>query len=256
MIIAPPSFIERMIIDSPTFTETRKKYFSGQQIPYDEAIRVSNTFPKYAHTTSWGNDTMTMLSLPVLENLRYCIEDTIRNKIEGDLVETGVWRGGATILAKYIYEYYGVKKKVFVADSFEGLPPPNKIDYPDDEGDRHYLLTELAVSMEQVMENFRKFGMLDENVIFIKGWFKNTLHKAPIDKLSILRLDGDMAEATTNSLEALYPKLSIGGYCIIDDFNMYGCRNAYLNYRKKYNLTEEISEVSKDVQCVFWKKEK
>jgi predicted O-methyltransferase YrrM len=76
----------------------------------------------------------------------------------------------------------------------------------------------LAVSREDVERNFAKYGLLDDRVVFLQGWFKDTLPSAPIGKIALLRLDGDMYESTMDALQNLYPKLSPGGYCIIDDF--------------------------------------
>jgi len=175
--------------------------------------------------------------------LEKCIVDTIRNNVEGDFIETGVWRGGAVILAKLIYDEMGVNKKVFAADSFEGLPKPDPEKYPLDKDDKHYMDEMLKVSMEQVQDNFLLFDCLDDTLIFLKGWFKDTLPVVNIDTLSILRLDGDMYESTWDGLTNLYPKLSDGGYCIIDDYFHNGCQNAVNDYRSKYQINEQIIKV-------------
>jgi O-methyltransferase len=115
---------------------------------------------------------------------------------------------------------YGIEnRKVFVADSFEGLPRPDER-YPADRGDKHHLNTYLAVSLDEVKNNFRKYSLLDDKVVFLEGWFKNTLPTAPIEKLSVLRLDGDVYGSTLEALLNLYPRLSMGGFCIIDDYNL------------------------------------
>lgn len=100
-----------------------------------------------------------------------------------------------------------------------------------------------------------KYDLLDDKVQFIKGWFNETLPNAPIEKLSIARLDGDMYESTWDALTYLYPKLSIGGYLIIDDWNaVKGCKKAVEDYRLKNNINENIIPI--DWASVFWKKEK
>jgi hypothetical protein len=98
---------------------------------------------------------------------------------------------------------YGVEdRKIYVADSFDGLPKPDTVKYPVDKDDTHYThYLYLAVSREEVENNFRKYGLLDDQVVFLEGWFKDTLCQAPIEKLSILRLDGDMYGSTIESLE-------------------------------------------------------
>lgn len=185
-----------------------------------------------------------MIGKKRLDNIHYCAEQIIKNNIEGDFIEAGVWRGGATIFMKAIIKAYGLDKKIFVADSFEGLPKPNIEKYPDDKGDIEHKWDYLKVSLDDVKNNFRRFGLLDDEVIFLKGWFKDTLYTNKIGKLSLVRLDGDMYESTWDSLNALYPKLEKGGYLIIDDYyNNKGCRNAVMDYFKQEKLNHEIIQI-------------
>jgi O-methyltransferase len=148
-----------------------------------------------------------------LDNLQDCIESVVRDNVPGDLIETGVWRGGATILMRGVLAAYGIADRiVWVADSFAGLPPPNPQAYPADAGDIHWTHRELAVSLKTVPESFARYGLLDDQVRFLVGWFRDTLPTAPIHRLAVARLDGDMYESTMDALVALYPKLSVGGY--------------------------------------------
>jgi len=202
----------------------------------------------------WPVHADTMIGLKRLQNIRYCVEDTINNGIEGDLIETGVWRGGATIYMRALLKAFQVTDKcVWVADSFEGLPRPNE-KFVHDRGDEHYLQDVLRVSLETVKKNFSKYGLLDDQVKFLKGWFSDTLPSAPIEKLSVLRLDGDMYESTMDALVHLYPKLSTGGYVIVDDWGaVKACREAVLDYRKQHGITTEIKNI--DWAAVFWQKD-
>ena len=153
------------------------------------------------------------------------------------------------ILAAYGDE----KRKVFVADSFEGLPKPNSEVYPADAGDTHYIQEYFSVSQKNVENNFKRFGLLDDRVGFLKGWFKDTLPSAPIDKLAVLRLDGDMYSSTMDALTSLYPKLSQGGFCIVDDYALTGCKQAIHDFRAKNRITAEIKIV--DWTGIYWRKE-
>jgi hypothetical protein len=195
-----------------------------------------------------------MIGVKRLDNLEYCVTNVIENKVEGDLIETGVWRGGACIFMRAILAAYGITDRlVFVADSFKGLPRPEVGRYPQDEGDRHYEEHFLAVSQEEVEENFRKYGLLDDQVVFLSGWFKDTLPNAAIDKLAVMRLDGDMYVSTMDSLDNLYPKLSIGGFCIIDDYGLSRCRQAVDDYRDRENISSPVQKI--DWASVYWQKE-
>lgn len=196
----------------------------------------------------------TMIGMKRLENLIDCTKKVIEENITGDFIETGVWRGGAVIMMKGILQAYGVEdRQVWVADSFEGVPKPSPEKYPLDKKDNLYTYKELSVPEEEVIKNFKKYNLYDANVKILKGWFKDTLHKAQINKLAILRLDGDLYESTMDALKALYPKLSVGGYCIIDDYGTFPyCKAAVDDYRNKLNITEEIINI--DDWGVYWRK--
>lgn len=196
----------------------------------------------------------TMIGLKRLDNLQYCIEDTLATGVPGDLIETGVWRGGATILMRAVLKTYGVEdRRVWVADSFEGLPPPDPDQYKQDKGSRLHTREELAVSLEQVKANFERYGLLDEQVCFLKGWFRDTLPEAPIERLAVVRLDGDMYESTMDGLVNLYPRLSAGGYLIVDDYGAVGaCRQAVHDYREAHAIHDEIRSI--DWTGVFWQR--
>ena len=113
----------------------------------------------------------------------------------------------------------------------------------------------MSISVETVQSNFAKYDLLDGQVRFLKGWFKDTLATAPINKLAILRLDGDYYESTMDALVALYPKLSVGGYLIIDDYvAMDACAKAVQDYRHLHNITDPIEEAGWSIR--FWKKTK
>lgn len=211
-----------------------------------EADREEGRFwPAYAHT---------MTGLKRLDNIQQCIETVLRNNVEGDFIETGVWRGGTCIFMRAALAAYGITdRKVFVADSFEGLPKPSPEKFPKDKGDVLHRFSALAVSQEEVEKNFKLYGLLDEQVVFLKGWFKDTLPTAPIGKLAILRLDGDMYESTMDALNNLYPKLSRGGFCIIDDYALETCAKAVEDFRKEHGINAELHVV--DWTGRYWVKD-
>ncbi|ORB72145.1 TylF/MycF/NovP-related O-methyltransferase [Mycobacterium scrofulaceum] len=203
----------------------------------------------------WPADALTMIGMERLTSLQRCVETVLEDDVPGDLVECGVWRGGASILMRAVLAVYGDKKRsVWLADSFEGVPPPDTAHYKADKGIRlHRAAGVLAVSEPQVRANFERYGLLDEQVRFLPGWFKDTLCDAPIDRIAVLRLDGDLYESTIQGLDALYPRLSPGGFCIIDDYHAIdACRQAVTDYRTKHGVTAEIVEI--DGTGVLWRK--
>ena len=187
------------------------------------------------------------------DKLQELMEDVLQNQIPGDFIETGVWRGGLTILMRACLKAYGdTTRKVWVADSFEGLPKPtNKEDKPYDLSSFSFL----AVSLEEVKTHFARYGLLDDQVQFLKGWFKDTLPKAPIESLAILRMDGDYYSSTMDALNNLYPKLSVGGYVIVDDYGAVPvCAQAVHEFREKHKIDDVIHAI--DWTGVYWKKTK
>jgi predicted O-methyltransferase YrrM len=111
----------------------------------------------------------------------------------------------------------------------------------------------LAVSIDEVKSNFEKYGLLDEQVNFLPGWFRDTLPNAPFKQLALIRLDGDMYESTMDALTALYPKLSSGGYLIVDDYALSGCKQAIHDYRSANNISEEIRRIE-GYGAVYWQR--
>ena len=195
----------------------------------------------------------TMIGTMRLDNIYYCLKKIIEDRIEGDVIETGVWRGGAVIFMKGILKAFDITdKNVWVADSFKGVPAPDLVNYPSDSNLAWEKFNLLKVSKEEVINNFKKYNLLDNEVCFLEGWFKDTLPNAPIKKLSLIRLDGDLYESTYQALEALYPKLSTGGFCIIDDYSFPFCRKAVEDYRELNNIRDEIIQI--DYCGVFWRK--
>jgi O-methyltransferase len=206
--------------------------------------RNGEIWPLYAHT---------MIGMKRLDQLQTAIEAVLAEGVEGDFIETGVWRGGACIFMRAVLAAYGnTDRRVFVADSFEGLPEPDPQRCPADRGSMYHAESYLAVSREEVERNFAKYGLLDDRVVFLQGWFKDTLPSAPIEKLALLRLDGDMYESTLDALGNLYPKLSPGGFCIIDDFCLGPCRLAVEDYREAHGIDAEMRMI--DTCSAYWRK--
>jgi len=175
----------------------------------------------------WPLTAESMIGLERMNQFHEALDVIRLEKIEGDIVETGIWRGGAVIFAASYLKVYGIdSKKVYGCDSFEGLPKPDP-NYPIDAGDTHHTINILAVSLSEVRSNLEKYGIDLNDVKLVKGWFKDTLPSLEVDTISILRLDGDMYSSTIQALNALYHKVSIGGFVIIDDWCLEGARKAF-----------------------------
>jgi len=204
---------------------------------------------------------VSMLPLVRMDNLQFCISDVIQRGVPGDLVETGVWRGGATIFMRAMLKVMNVTDRfVWAADSFEGLPEPDAEKFPREARSfKSAAMTKyykhLAVGLDEVRRNFEAYGMLDDQVKFLKGWFKDTLPTAPIKSIAVLRLDGDYYESTRDALTNLYDKVSAGGYVIIDDYgedSWTHCRQAVDEFRQERGIADPMVRVDKP--CSFWRK--
>lgn len=201
----------------------------------------------------WPADAESMIGLKRMANLRSCVESVIADGVPGDLIETGAWRGGATIYMRAILKAHGEPgRTVWVADSFAGLPAYDGR-YTADAGDQHHTRDELAISVEEVQENFRRYDLLDDDVRFLVGWFSDTLPSAPIEQLSVLRLDGDMYSSTMDALDTLYDKVSAGGYVIVDDYGAVpACAQAIHDFRDAHEIRDAMEEI--DWASVYWRK--
>jgi O-methyltransferase len=204
---------------------------------------------------------VTLLPMARLDSLQDCAVAVVRDQVPGDFIETGVWRGGATILMRAILDELDVHDRlVWVADSFEGLPEPDAELHPI-EAKFHSgpvagkWFDHLAVDLESVQANFELFDFLDDQVCFLKGWFKDTLPAAPIERLALMRLDGDYYESTRDALVNLYDKLSPGGFVIIDDYGditWTECKRAVDEFRHERRITAPMTMV--DTKCGWWRK--
>lgn len=222
----------------------KKRLMIVKRVPFDPILRECGI--------DWPCFGYTMIGLRRLDNIQSCIKNILKNKIPGDLIETGAWRGGSAIFMRAVLNIYSVTDRiVWVADSFEGMPEPKAVEYRDDAEYDISNIGYLNVSLEQVKANFARFRLLDEQVRFLKGWFCDTLPNAPIEKLSLLRLDGDLYESTMDSLKNLYYRVSPGGYVIVDDYNSWEpCKKAVTDFLDKQQITVDIIQI--DDHAIYW----
>lgn len=216
--------------------------------------RTAPSIDLYEQGGGWPVAGVTMLGERRLKQLQRCVETVVREGVPGDLIEIGVWRGGATILMRAVLRVYGITdRRVWVADSFAGVPPPDAERFTADSGDRLHAQPALAVDLEEVRANFAAYGLLDDQVRFLPGWFRDTLPTLSQERWAVIRLDGDLYESTMQGLEHLYPALSTGGYLIVDDYGaMPPCKQAVDDFRTARGITEPLRDI--DWTGVFWRK--
>lgn len=216
--------------------------------------QIHNDDVKRLDGRDWPAQGFTMVGKCRLDNIQMCVEHVLEHNIPGDFLEAGVWRGGSAMFMRALLKAANcIDRTVWLADSFQGLPPP-KLGWAADAGDTLHEYEELAVSLEKVKANFTVLELLDEQVRFIPGWFHETLYTAPVQSLAVLRLDGDMYESTYVSLEALYDKVSPGGFVIVDDYGFLdSCKQAVHDFLNTRKLAPKILTV--DWTGVYWRKE-
>lgn len=202
----------------------------------------------------WPSQAHTMVGLKRIRNVRSCLEQVLADDVAGDFIETGVWRGGVCIFARGFLKAHGASDRlVWLADSFEGIPDTSVDGHPMDRDLALHQANEvLGVSVEKVQENFERYGLLDDGVRFLPGWFRDTLPTAPIEKLAVMRLDGDLYESTMDALVNLYPKLSPGGFVIIDDYFIPACRKALEDFRDEQGINDPLEMI--DDYSAFWRR--
>jgi O-methyltransferase len=250
-------FLKRVLTDTVYNDEVRNSFFDTKEFPGVDVMNSiinSSVEEKRMGGMDWPERAHTMVGVKRLNNLHETLDYIRKNNIDGDFIETGVWRGGASIFIKLYNDLYSLNRNVFVADSFAGLPPPDSDKYPVDEGDIHHTIPYLSVSLDQVTENFKLYNALDESVIFLKGWFSDTLkNNDNIKNLALLRFDGDMYGSTMDVFENLYHKVNSKGVIIVDDYCLPNCVKAVTDFRQKNNITNEIKTV--DSCGVYWIKD-
>lgn len=229
-----------VVINSPFKEFDQKITEECRTFPFNETNlmlrKEGKNFPEYGFS---------MLNIDRMNNIRDLIEIIVKDNIEGDWIECGVWRGGASIFANAVFKTLNNSRKIYVADSFKGFQPR-------DIGWINHGFC--VVDLNTVKENFKRCNLLDDNVIFIEGFFNESLpkYKDSIDKLSILRMDADTYNATTDILINLYEKVSINGFIIIDDFQIEECKQAVNDFRKIHNINDPIVLI--DWVGAYWKK--
>ncbi len=196
----------------------------------------------------------TLIGPKGLDNIRECYEDVLADDVPGDLIEAGAWRGGAAIFMGALLEAYSdPARTVWVADSFRGFPSAEESGYAEDVADLAWSDMEyLSVPLEAVQRTFERYHLLGDRVRFLVGWFSDTLPSAPIEELSLIRIDADMYGSTMDALRALYPRLSTGGYVIIDDYWLPNCRAAVDEFREQHQINDEL--VAVDRAIVNWRR--
>lgn len=193
-----------------------------------------------------------MVGSAALFNLARMVRAVLTFDIPGNLVECGVWRGGASFLMADLLRQAGVRdRKVWLCDSFEGLPPPQEVDGPaavayaaNPESADYY--DNCRASLEDVRQTAVEFG-LSPYTEFVKGWFDQTLplYRQRVGRIAVLRIDADWHASVRCCLENLYDQVVEGGLIIFDDYYAYdGCALAVHEFFGRRHLAHPIESIT------------
>jgi O-methyltransferase len=201
----------------------------------------------------WSLHGLTMVGLTRLDDVQRCVESIVRDGVEGDVIEAGVWRGGASMLMRATLDSLGDDRTIWLADSFEGFPEPDEEAFPADQERDLSRFDFLSVPVDEVRGNFARLG-LDHGLKFVPGFFDETMPGLRGGTWSLVRLDSDTYEGTRLALDSLYPGLSAGGHLIVDDYHLLPeCQRAVDDYRSEHGIDEPLESI--DWNSVRWRRE-
>ena len=231
--------------------------WTGDRRVFSRELEGEDQFGWRVAGRDWPLNALTMTGLRRLDDLQRCVESVVTDGVEGDLVEAGAWRGGSSILMRATLDSLGAQgRTVWVADSFQGFPEPEAEGDPDDralEREMNSAYEYLSAPLEAVKEHFARFGC-DDGVRFVQGFFEDTMPQLHGGRWAVIRLDGDSYKATRLTLEALYPRLAVGGYVVLDDYCFLpASRRAVDDFRREHGIGEPIEEI--DWNGARWRRE-
>jgi O-methyltransferase/8-demethyl-8-(2,3-dimethoxy-alpha-L-rhamnosyl)tetracenomycin-C 4'-O-methyltransferase len=210
----------------------------------DQAVEQFRCVTHYnLQTSKWKIDALsrpkTLLTRSQLDLVQEAVLAVTRNNVPGDFLEAGIWRGGVIILMRALIDAYNIEgRKIVAADSFEGIPKNTRaLNDPVDQWNDRWV-----ASLKEVKEGIARFGLLDYRIEFLPGYFEDSLKALKGRTFSVIRLDSDSYDSVETSLEYLYPLVPTGGFVIIDDWHLPGCRMAVTAYREQLGIRDEVHE--------------
>ena len=211
--------------------------------------------------------------------------------VPGDYVETGVFRGGTSIVMMRVLDRAGSSKRHWACDSFKGIPKPTREDRVRTmvgaacltknatAGSSSFAKMDTAGltascsrgkpgvfkgqwygSREGFEQNLARFAVTTQRLRIVPGWFNESLPPAGLKSIAFLRVDGDLYASTRDALERLEPLVSEGGFVYIDDYGSFrGCAAAVDEYRAKRGSTETLHPIlgasrRNRFQALWWQK--
>ena len=230
--------------------------FEGRMIEYfdiddDYFIEIFPTISQYSIAAMEGGEP----SWALYKSIEYIV----KHQIPGDIVECGVWRGGAMLLAALALIHFGdTSRKIYLYDTFAGMPRPGEHDCRWDGVSALPTWESYAAkgktmgfggTVEMVRHVLRTSHYPEENLVFVEGMVEDTIPATKPERISLLRLDTDFYDSTLHELTHLYPDLVSGGVLIIDDYGYFqGSRLATDKYIADHNLKILLNRINHTVR--------
>jgi O-methyltransferase len=179
----------------------------------------------------------TMVDLPRLRALDELIRRVDTEAVVGDVVECGTCNGGSAAVLARVACRSTLGRHTWLLDSFQGMPAAT-----DKDGAAAAEFTGLCRgSQDVVREVLGKVGVPDSAYTLVPGWFQDTLPTLPVDRISVLNVDADWHDSVLQVLDALWDRISPGGYVHLDDYGYWqGCRQAWHEFAARRGITAEL----------------
>ena len=216
------------------------------------AVDVSKKAKEYSWST-YSVKGLTMQRPEELARLRSLIESLVDAGVCGDVYETGTWRAGTAIYMAAVFRAYESLQTVpkcpprrfWYFDSFEGFKPSD-----DKKLDKYLASKNYVAPLEVVRESFASFGLNDDNIHLVKGYFEDTMRNlVHVEPIALLRLDGDLYSSTKVVMDKLYPFVVVKGWVVVDDYDWHPkqtsqgtklCKEAIDEYREEFGIVSPL----------------
>lgn len=224
----------------------------GPRIIYDDIDEEDNLIINEV-------ERFTITGKPRIVSLIKAVRHIEKHRIQGDIVECGVYKGGSIMaVLRTLCNLNSFSRNIYLYDTFEGMPPPTNLDTSFEgksaakayrKKDSFWSHVSCYSSLEEVQNNLNKIGYPFNKIYFVKGKVEDTIPKVKIpERISILRLDTDWYESTRHELNHLFPRLEKGGILIIDDYGHWkGCRKAVDEYFEENKIEMYLNRI--DYSC-------
>jgi len=226
----------KRVVSGFGYSIARRKQTSRVEFPPDFKSEDIQLIRRVAPFTMTSNERI----MALCESVRY----VVKHSVPGDIVECGVWKGGSMMAAALVLMSLGEERKLCLFDTFEGMPPPTTVDVDYigepaaelmDRLDREN--TGILGTLQEVRHNLSLTGYPDHHVSYIKGKVEDTIPANAPEQIALLRLDTDWYESTYHELQHLFPRISVGGVLILDDYGHWaGARKAVDQYIEENKL--------------------